>query len=236
MCTILTADNTIDRKELVDRIYNDSFSNPDGFALLMIQANGKPLFVQSLDIEPIVSLVEYSEFSRVFIHTRYATQGKSALQNCHGWNANGTYVFHNGSIYSRIAEKFTVDSEAIRYWLENYGIDETIDRLIDESFANVFLVDIENGQYIVHRSRTGSLFTDGNGNYSTHSFASLTIPVPQDSLEQFDIDVENTNIADSYWDSSKYLNSWDSWESKRDEFKSSELDEYWDKYSKATGE
>ena len=224
MCTILTANNTIPAHKIIEQLKEDAWSNPDGFAMLMVQKNGKPLFIQSLDIEPILSLIEYSEFERIFVHTRYATQGKSALQNCHGWQANGVYVFHNGSIRSRISDKFDVDSEAIRYWLDNYGIDETIDKLIDEPFANVFLVDIEQGQYIVQRSRTGSLFTDGNGNYSTHDFDAINIPLAQDSLEQFELDVENTNEISSRFDSrysnhnnefNSTLESWDLWEKSK---------------------
>lgn len=216
MCTVITVDQSINKQSVIERIISDSMSNSDGFAMLMIQLDGTPLFIQSMNTDPIIGLIEIMDYKRIFIHTRYATQGIAALHNTHGWNHNGTYVFHNGSIRSKISERFSVDSEAIRYWLEFYGIDETIDKLHDEPFANVFLVNTVDGNYIVHRSMTGSLFTDGNGNYSTHAFDAITTPVAEYTVTDHDLDLSKPTEYrwdswdfNSRWDSDDYLNGWD---------------------------
>lgn len=213
MCTIITADTTIDKRSLITRLRHDASSNSDGFSMLMILKGGKPLAMTSLDVEAIVSLIEVMDYERVFLHTRYATYGVSALQNCHGWNAGGTYIFHNGAIRSKIAEKFEVDSMAIRYWLENYGLDETLEKLDSEAFANVFLVDIDKGEYIVHRSTVGSLFTDNLGNYSTGSFDGIDIPVPVHTYEIHTVACDNTN--EQRWATS-YTNWADDYTTQRD--------------------
>jgi predicted glutamine amidotransferase len=193
----------------------------------MILGNGKPLFMTSLDSEAITNMIELMDYNRVFIHTRYATQGKSALQNCHGWNSGSTYVFHNGSIRSKIADKFEVDSMAIKYWLDTYGLDETLDRLENEPFANVFLVDLDKSFFVVSRSMTGSLFTDGNGNYSTNSFDNITMPVSQQYFKSHDFDCENTNQISL---EKSYIPSWDTYTSSLDDF------DTWTKPKYAMGE
>jgi len=193
MCTIITANSDINRTALVARIMSDSLSNSDGYSMLMVLKTGKPLNITSLDVEAITNLIELMDYERVFIHTRFATHGVSALQNCHGWNAGGTYIFHNGSIRSKIADKFEVDSMAIKYWIENYGLNETLDKLSSEPFANVFLVDLDEKSYVVHRSSTGSLYTDGRGNYSTSQFDTVNLPVEPDTFEVHDLACENSN-------------------------------------------
>lgn len=212
MCTIITANSTIDRFKLIDQIRSDSVGNSDGFACLMILDNAMPVFMRTLDVEPICQLIMALDYSRVFIHTRFATQGSVNLENTHGWNNGGQYVFHNGSIQSFTGKQFDVDSMAIRHWLEFDGVDGTIDRLINEPFANVFIVDIDEGNYIVHRSRAGSLFTDGNGNYSTNPFAEISMPVDPYTLEQFDLDVQNTVDRWSMNDWSTEYSSLDDWD------------------------
>lgn len=205
MCTIITANNTINRFSLVDRIREDAEMNPDGFSMLMILDNGKPLFIRSLDVDALCELIVSMDYNRVFIHTRFATQGETKLENCHGWNTGSTYVFHNGSISARIAERFDVDSMAINHWIDQFGVEHALDYLIDETFANVFLVDLDAKNYIVQRSSAGTLFTDGNGNFSTNSFDELNIPVESYALEQFELDVENTvsRFYDVDWGSYK---------------------------------
>jgi hypothetical protein len=107
---------------------------------------------------------------------------------------------------------------AINHWIEQFGLDHALDYLIDEPFANVFLVDLKKQTYIVHRSSGGSLYTDGNGNYSTNPFEAIMQPVPAYTLEQFELDVENTvprygsltSMAYDHWSDLDYTGiDWD---------------------------
>jgi predicted glutamine amidotransferase len=202
MCTILTADRSIPTNQIVDRMVADSSYNSDGFSMLAVLNTGKPFFIKSLDISVLTVLVESLEWTRIFFHARASTQGETSLQNCHGWNSEGTFVFHNGYISAKIARNFDVDSEAIKYWLDHFGTDATLDHLYNENFANVMLVDIDKGEYFIHRSITGSLYTDGHGNYSTNSFDTIKTPVNNWSVSKYDLDVVNTNdetYSDSYY-------------------------------------
>lgn len=222
MCTIITADSSINKIALTDRLLFDAEYNTDGFTLLAILSNARPLVVRSMDVNAIVNIIHAIEYDRVFIHTRMATQGAAALQNTHGWNSEGTFVFHNGSIRSKIARKFEVDSQAITYWLDNYGLDETLDKLLAEPFANVFLVDIDNGSFVVHRSEQGSLFTDGKGNYSSNAFGAVKIPIEHYSWDMHEFYCENfpernytSRSFKDFDDFTPYKYAWDSYETTK---------------------
>ena len=169
------------------RILDDSVSNSDGWALLLILKNGKPMFVQSLDLDPIFSILMDASWERMFLHSRFTTQGESTLPNCHGWQSNGTYVFHNGILSNPQADDFPVDSQLINWWIDRYGVNRTLQLLKTEYYANVFLVDTKQNEYIMHRSQTGSLFTDGLGNYSSNPVGSLVVPVPRYSNDIFEL-------------------------------------------------
>lgn len=196
MCTIITAEKSIKAKDICDRIRQDSLYNCDGISLLMITDEKKPVIVRSMDYETVLTLIEYTPWERVFVHLRASTCSPALLQNTHGWNTKGIFVFHNGVIHSQSAEKFDVDSQAINMWLENFGLDETIDLLHREDFANVFLVDTDKGEYFVHRSSVGTLFTDGKGNYSTNAFCDIKTPVDAFSDHEHRFLVKNSSAEE----------------------------------------
>jgi hypothetical protein len=115
------------------------------------------------------------DFERVWLHQRFATQGEVSLASCHGWSYRGQIVMHNGVLRDPAAQRLPVDSMAIGRWLLNGTADA---KLAAEGFANVFVVDTEAWQYTVYRSPGGSLYTDGNGNYSTEAIPGLiNLPV-----------------------------------------------------------
>ena len=185
MCTIMTFDNSFDKQVLVNHILEDSLSNADGYSLLMVLTSGKPMVLRSMDVDAIVDAVWYMEWERVFIHTRYATQGEALLQNTHGWNSDGTFVMHNGYIAHPDSENFEVDSQAIVHWLGKHTRKKSVKKILAESYANVLLVDTETNDYVVVRSKSGSLFTDGHGNYSTNPVGTVTMEVLAGHVKEY---------------------------------------------------
>lgn len=179
MCTIMTITNELYDQQAVETIINDCiFGNDQGWCLILVDQDGNlKTKLNTMELEPIWALLDYEEWHRMFLHARYATGGSSVtLANTHGWESNGIHYMHNGTISSRQAEKLPVDSMQIGKWLE-IDLCYALDRLNDEYFANVFLIDEEDGQYWVHRSQHNTLFTDGKGNYSTNEFGEVCLPV-----------------------------------------------------------
>jgi len=116
---------------------------------------------------------------------RAATQGDVNIRNTHGWMTTaGTAVMHNGVLFDQDSYRFNVDSELIVDWLEKFGTDFTLEMLLTENYANVFL--IENlGDYYVSRTSGGSLFTDGRGNFATNQVGRINKPVKHDYQQLF---------------------------------------------------
>lgn len=185
MCTLLTVSSSQWNKALESHIRSDARSNPDGFACLLTDMDGAHTLVRSMNIEVILTVLRNSDWERMFLHTRYATTGETRLDNTHGWESNGAVYFHNGKLQSRDADGLAVDSQAIGLWLSRHGLPETIERLQQEPFANVFIVDLDTGIYTVFRSATGSLYTDGSGSYSTKPFGDINRSAPLNQAESW---------------------------------------------------
>jgi hypothetical protein len=84
---------------------------------------------------------------------------------------------HNGVLRAAEAQRCDVDSQAIGLWLRQGGMDFALKKLRGETFANVFLVDLNSNFFLVHRSVTGTLYTDGRGNYSTNPVGDVALTV-----------------------------------------------------------
>lgn len=176
MCTIMTLHKSKWSAKAERRIRRDAETNPDGMALLLIDEWGAHSMVRTFDVQTVVNMLNSVSWTRMFLHTRYATQGRVSIDNVHGWFSQGVFYMHNGSIQAPEARLFPVDSMAIGDWLES-GIDTALGELRTEPYANVIMVDTSNWYYVVNRSKFGKLFTDGNGNYSTNAFGSVRKPV-----------------------------------------------------------
>lgn len=177
MCTLLTLSAEKWSREAEARIKQDAEWNPDGFSLLLVTPDGAHSQLRAMDIETILLLLRNVEWSRFFLHSRYATQGEVRLDTTHGWAEEGVFYQHNGCLSSPDARAYEVDSQAIGAWLFEGGVEFALGRLRDEKFANVFLIDVVAGFYAVSRSVAGSLFTDGDGNYSTHPVGDVCLSV-----------------------------------------------------------
>lgn len=183
MCTIMTATPEQWTTELVAQMRADARSNGDGFALVLMRDEQAVAVVRSMNFETILSALDNEEWSRFFLHCRFATQGSRVLANTHGWDSNGVFVMHNGVLYDKNTAYFDVDSQVINYWIRVHGIDGAAEKLQGEPWANVFMIDPGTGVYLVNRSTDGSLYMDGLGNYSTHSVGGISIPVPDNYSE-----------------------------------------------------
>jgi hypothetical protein len=188
MCTLLTLDRDTylaDKKTMTARILNDAALNPDGFSLVAVDplASLTNLSLNCMAVGHILNLLDMffagaSEYARIWLHTRAATTEYVGIPFNHGFtDSRGTIIQHNGVI--RNYRNFAVDS----FNLVDYRTDNAHALLADletamESFANIFLIRPDENTYGVVRVWTSTLFTDGNGNYSTNSVADILTPIP----------------------------------------------------------
>lgn len=177
MCTILSVSKEYYGRPLWNRIYQDACNNPHGYALILVDEAGASTVLRTLNLDTVFTLLEAGGWSRMFLHCRFATQGSVTLDNTHGWGVNGTFYMHNGVLMNPAADRYAVDSQLIGEWLRE-GTLAALDRLYYEPYANVFVVDTTEGYYGMHRSATGTLFTDWQGNYSSNRFGRCRHAVP----------------------------------------------------------
>lgn len=188
MCTILTFDKRAydtNPAMFLGRLLVDSYINSDGFSALVLGVDEtQQHFIRSMNYESferqLEVILDSVDWTRAWVHCRAATTGFVGINGCHGFAAERFSVFHNGVITAPGANFFAVDSELIAENLAYDGLDFTLTWLKTESFANVFIVDTETGEYAVSRSITGKLYTDGKGNYSTNPIKGLVeMPVAE---------------------------------------------------------
>lgn len=175
MCTLMTFDfnKWVGQSiEITKQIEQDASWNADGWCLLLQHDLEIVSRIQTMSVEPILTALNTMEWDRFFLHSRYATQGEPCIANTHGFEAKGYYLMHNGTLQDGQAKQQVVDSHQLRDWL-NVSLNYMFGRLLDEPYANVFVVDSIGDSYYVSRSKHGSLFTDGNGNYSTNDIVGV---------------------------------------------------------------
>lgn len=197
MCTIMTFSRDMfltDKHLFIARILKDSTYNCDGWNLVAVDpADGENnIILSTMKVTPILTALEAfmlsaGEHGRVWIHSRAATTDYVGVEFNHGFsNYNGILVQHNGIVtnYRRLA----VDS----YNLTDYTLtnaDTLSNELHDmqEFFANIFLIRPLLKTYGVVRQSSGSLYTDGEGNYSTNTVAGIDAPVATGFSEEHSI-------------------------------------------------
>jgi hypothetical protein len=228
MCTILTASAALfnsNRRNFLERIQADAQYNRDGWNLLCIDASDESLNLQvsSMNLKSILRGLDLfldacdEESSRVFLHARAATTSYVGIGFNHGFtDFNGRIFMHNGIIQN--PDRLCVDSyslidlpsqiDAVLPWFKQRG----------DTYANVFCIDTFDFSYLVVRLVTGSLFTDGDGNYSTNAVGPIVKPVSHNTVEQHSIDDLSYTSSTSNWmdtDSSYSVSGWDSYYAKK---------------------
>ncbi len=174
MCSILAAgQDTLSKALLLEYVRGELLGNPDGSCLMLDGPEGMTS-LRTMDHRLILQLLKRRDWDRCWLHMRAATQGTLTLRNTHGWiSTQGIAVMHNGILRGARAVEFEVDSQLILDWLEQGGEELALQELMGEPYANVFLIDSDSGDYAVSRSLVGTLFTDGNGNFSSRNVGHL---------------------------------------------------------------
>lgn len=208
MCTILTIDRlTFDdnKEEIIQHIRKDAISNPDGFSLVTSGVyDHYATVVRSMSLEPVLAtLLNDQLWSRMWLHCRYATTLKVNLQTTHGFEAGTNYIMHNGILTTGPARQLDVDSRMLANIVAAANPQAAIDYILsNETYANVFIIDPEKGEWSVTRVKGGSLYTDNYGNYSTNSLLDLNKPVTPGYTQSYDEEVQTS--APSYYGYNNY--------------------------------
>ncbi len=188
MCTLLTVSAEKYTAEVARQMIEDARGNPHGFSLVLVRNNKASTVVRTMDFRVIFETLDNTRWDRFFLHCRFATQGSVQLTNTHGWDYADVFVMHNGVLFGPDADRFSVDSMAIGQWVCDGGIEHALDKLREQPFANVFMIDSTENVYVVHHTSAGSLYTDYEGNYSTHAVGDIKFPTPD---QYFDVQYFN---------------------------------------------
>lgn len=185
MCTIMTVDKDSYTDDVFAQIKADARYNDDGWSLALISNGGVRDVIHTMSLPVIQAALDNEDWDRMFLHARAAT-GMSDINvlNSHGFRSYPYLIFHNGFIMNS-ENHLPVDSEQIGIWLDTLGEAGCLQKLYSEGFANVMLLNVKTGDYLIHRSKTGTLFTDGDGNYSTNEVGYMRIPVKEYTQYKF---------------------------------------------------
>ena len=214
----------LNRRETIATILSDATYNNEGWSLLAVDTDNPKLNMRlaTMQIGPIVAAIESwflssSEVARIFLHARAATTSSVGIAYNHVFcNKRGTIIMHNGVI-DNVAD-YSVDSfNLANSVLEADGKHVLADLLgKQETFANLFLINPDEGLYSVVRLTTGRLYTDGNGNYSTNVLETIKTNMAANSYKDHYLDgyvseytswideTEQEYVSDSY----DYFSKW----------------------------
>lgn len=200
MCTILSFDKPLFRKfedEIVAQIVQDGKHNSDGSSLILIgKTKDKVVHLRTMNVEFITQfLTDNDDWERAWVHNRMATTQFRGLVGAHGFHGrfkgDDWYLMHNGQFRHQDARDFRVDSEWMMAILEAYGPKSALQVIAEnETYANLFLVCPTEGKWTMLRASGGSLYTDGNGNYSTSSIKDVidkVVPINTSAEHKLDV-------------------------------------------------
>ena len=118
MCVILHGLNKNFLKEELDQAMK---ANSEGFALLDVDSKS---ITRTLDKKQLLSAFDLiPEDHQIVFHARIKTQGSATVDNCHGWEKDGMYFFHNGvlrSIPEKLSDERYKDASDSRIFFELY--------------------------------------------------------------------------------------------------------------------
>lgn len=235
MCTILTIDynkyQEIGVKQVIERIESDSYMNNDGASMVFLD----PLMPDTnvilrtmnvyLMIETVKTLMNAaSDEARVFIHLRAATTSYNGVAYTHAFDNGGGRIFmHNGVIKN--PNNYAVDSFQLLKLNTNSGQELLKElSLTNETFANILTIDADNYQYSMVRLIVGTLYTDGNGNYSTNMIKGhIDRPVGMNTAKDYDIGLADDPEAEVKIYLGDEIYDWDEFKRYNEEF---DLEEY----------
>lgn len=215
MCTLYTFDRKFyneNKSDVVQQIIEDSLYNSEGCSMLMLGSDETDsTLIRTMNVDLLLDVLETQfkdlKAQRCWIHLRMATTAFVGLNGCHGFAGKNYSVFHNGVLARPESEKFNVDSELIAHDIQFSGIKRALDNLAYDTYANVLLVNNETGIYHVTRRTGGTLFTDGEGNYSTNELGAICQAVPDNSQTTHDDKIVIPRIS-KYAPANAVINGW----------------------------
>ena len=190
-------------EQWVNHLRSGASFNSDGFAALLIDfKTGEHSLIRSMKWDVIeAAMLMDDDWTLAIIHQRFTTQGEVRLHNTHLWEEGNRYYCHNGVLSSKEANKYNVDSQLIGEHLRN-TLWEALEFCQSEKYANVIVVDFDTSKYTISRSRTGSLYTDGSGQYSSNKLTGICDKaVSTNAIIFHDMDIDYSGID--------YASSWD---------------------------
>ena len=174
---------TKQRALILGQIKADAISNDDGVTVTLL-ANYVLQDVQltAMKLDTILPLIESfmdgADANRLFIHQRMATTAYKGIAFNHGFtDLRGGIIMHNGILGSKQACALAVDSFVLMDSPKD-SEDAVVKLMLEkENYANVFRIYPNESKYQVLRLSTGSLYTDGKGNYSSNRVERISRPV-----------------------------------------------------------
>jgi len=223
MCTILTVTKDKYDDKIKAQVEADTMNgNSDGYCLVLANEFGEIVSnLRSMTLEPILAALEFSEWYRMFLHSRLATGSSDvSITNTHGWGSNQYIYMHNGFIRDRAAKNLDVDSQLIGKWLEG-GVDFCVKQMQQEPYANVFLIDTVGPEFYVSRSKDNTLYTDGDGCYSTNKVGPINKKVRKNSDHTHVIG--NPEVKPEPTKKDEWETEWSRWDEYREEYAFTDL-------------
>jgi len=177
--------------EYEDHLNDGARINDHGSAALFIDDKGNHSLIRAMKFDTIIDMMYMNDlWETVVIHQRYSTHGEANLSNTHLWQVGNYFYCHNGVLRDPDANKFDVDSQLIGFHLETNPY-EAIAYCQSEDYANTIIVGLEEKKIWVTRSKTNTLYTDGNGQFSTRKLkGEIEDPMPERDVKILDLDIK----------------------------------------------
>lgn len=223
MCTLLTISRDIfeaNYEYAIKHIRKDADGNSHGFGLLTLgDKEEESALIHTMSIEVVIAMLTADDkWKRMWLHSRYATGASINLFGCHPFSSVGEgrkyygeletgdkqyIVMHNGVLSNKDSKNFFVDSMYIGTMLRMHGLDKTLEYLKTETYANVFAVNPINGEWAMSRSSSGTLYTDGSGNYSTTPYSNIIATPVQQYTNSKHKHIQSPRVS-PYWTGGNY--------------------------------
>lgn len=192
MCTLLTVDRTkyLSNETVIRNLINQNHrGNFHGWSLYLSSSiPSECRLFSGMDCPDDFTLdnLPELEWDRLFLHQRYATSSNINIANNHHFSGGNYIIMHNGVLslpqnhtHYSVDSKYLADKMERMYGKNPLKIQYFLENLAKKEYANIMMIETQEqteGSYIIVRSARGSLFTDGNGNYSTAP--SVLFPMP----------------------------------------------------------